>query len=149
MADAVEAFSGAVKLADLWLARFALGVAYVQADHYAEGLRELEACQNRRGEASAVFLDDVPTFRYLAVLPYWLARAQEGAGQKPAAAENYKKFLSLRPTTPKDSARRGCRPAAWNAVSRHPSRAAAITVRRARADRSRSSDPEWSSRMSG
>jgi tetratricopeptide (TPR) repeat protein len=101
-ADAVEAFSGAVKLADLWLARFALGVAYVQADHYAEGLRELEACQNRRGEATAVFLDDVPTFRYLAVLPYWLARAQEGAGQKPAAAENYKKFLSLRPTTPKD-----------------------------------------------
>ena len=49
-----------------------------------------------------MFLDDVPTFRYLAVLPYWLARAQEGAGQKPAAAENYKKFLSLRPTTPKD-----------------------------------------------
>ena len=101
-ADAVEAFSGAVKLADLWLARFALGVAYVQADHFAEGLRELEACQNRRGEATAVFLDDVPTFRYLSVLPYWLARAQEGAGQKPAAAENYKKFLSLRPTTPKD-----------------------------------------------
>jgi serine/threonine protein kinase/tetratricopeptide (TPR) repeat protein len=101
-ADAIDAFSGAVKLADLWLARFALGVAYVQADHHAEGLRELEACQKRRGEATAVFLDDVPTFRHLAVLPYWLARAQEGTGQKPAAAENYKKFLSLRPTTPKD-----------------------------------------------
>ncbi len=101
-ADAVEAFSAAVKLADLWLARFALGVAYVQADQYAEGLRELEACQKRRGEATAVFLDDIPTFRYLAVLPYWLARAQEGVGQKPAAAENYKKFLSLRPATPRD-----------------------------------------------
>jgi tetratricopeptide (TPR) repeat protein len=101
-ADAVEAFGAAVKLADLWLARFALGVAYVQADHYAEGLRELEACQKRRGEATAVFLDDVPTFRYLAVLPYWLARAQEGVGQKPAAAENYKKYIALRPTTPKD-----------------------------------------------
>ncbi len=101
-AEAVEAFSAAVKLADLWLARFALGVAYVQADHYAEGLRELEACHNRRGEATAMFLDDVPTYRYLAVLPYWLARAQEGAFQKSAAAENYKKFLALRPTTPKD-----------------------------------------------
>ena len=101
-ADAVEAFSAALKLADLWLARFALGVAYVQVDHYAEGLRELEACEKRRGEATAVFLDDVPSFRYLAPLPYWLGRAQEGMGQKPAAFENYKRFLALRPTTPKD-----------------------------------------------
>ncbi len=101
-ADAVEAFSAAIKLADLWLARFSLGVAYVQADHYAEGLRELEACEKRRGEATAVFLNDVPSYRYMAPLPYWLARAQEGIGQKPAALENYKKFLALRPATSKD-----------------------------------------------
>jgi len=101
-ADAVEAFGAAQKLADLWLARYALGVAYVQAEHYAEGLRELETCEKRRGEATAVFLNDVPSFRYLAPLPYWLARAQQGVGQKQAALENYKKFLALRPDRSKD-----------------------------------------------
>ena len=33
----------------------------------------------------AIFLDEVPTFRYLATLPYWLARGQEGVGQAQAA----------------------------------------------------------------
>jgi tetratricopeptide (TPR) repeat protein len=101
-ADAIEAFSAAIKLADLWLARFDLGVAYVQADHWAEGLRELEACEKRKGEATALFLDDSPTFRYLTPLPYWLARAQEGLGQTPAAAENYKKFLAPAPASSKE-----------------------------------------------
>ena len=100
--DAVEAFRAAQKLADLWLARFDLGIAFVEAEHYAEGLAELEACEKRQGEATAIFLDDIPSFRYLAPLPYWLARAQEGVGLTPAATENFKKFLALRPTTPKD-----------------------------------------------
>ncbi len=102
LGDAVEIFRGAQKLADLWLARFGLGVAYVEAGHYAEGLPELEACLKRRGEATAIFLNDVPSFRYLAPLHYWLARAQEGVGQRPAAMDNYKKFLALRPPTSKD-----------------------------------------------
>ncbi len=101
-ADAVEAFSAAQKLADLWIARFSLGVAYVEAGHYVEGLRELEACEKRRGEATAVFLNDVPSYRYLAPLPYWLARAQDGVGQKAAAAQNYKKYLTLRGTVARD-----------------------------------------------
>jgi tetratricopeptide (TPR) repeat protein len=99
--DAVEALRAALALTDLWLARFSLGVVYVQAEHYVEGLAELEACQNRQGEATAIFLDDVASFRYLAPLPYWLARAQEGVGQQAAAVENYKKFLALKsPATP-------------------------------------------------
>jgi serine/threonine protein kinase/tetratricopeptide (TPR) repeat protein len=101
-ADAVEAFSAAQKLADLWMARFSLGVAYVEAEHYVEGLRELEACEKRLGEATAVFLNDLPSYRYLAPLPYWLARAQEGVGQNAAAAENYKKYLTLRGTVARD-----------------------------------------------
>ena len=58
---------------------------------------ELELCQKRRGEATALLLDDLPTVRYLAALPYWLARAQEGLGMKQPAGENYKAFLALRP----------------------------------------------------
>jgi tetratricopeptide (TPR) repeat protein len=101
-ADAVNAFQTAQKLADLWLTRFALGVAYVQAEHYPEGLRELEASAKRRGEATAIFLNDVPSFRYLATLPYWLGRAQEGIGQKQMSIDNYKKFLALRPEQSRD-----------------------------------------------
>ena len=86
--DAVEAVTAAQKLADVWLARVELGIAYVEAGRYAEGLSELEKAHARRGEATAIGLDEVPTFRYLAVLPYWLARAQQGLGLTPAARAN-------------------------------------------------------------
>jgi tetratricopeptide (TPR) repeat protein len=102
VADAVDAFTAAQKLADLWMARFDLGVAYVEAEYFAEGLAELERCQERRGEATAIFLDEVPTFRYLATLPYWLARAQEGVGQTQAATAGYRAYLSLRRAAPND-----------------------------------------------
>ena len=101
--DAVEAFLAAQKQADVWLARFSLGVAYVEAGHYAEALPELKLAQKRRGEATAIFLDDIPSFRYLAPLPYWLARAQDGLGMKPAAEADYKAYLSLRGTAPNDA----------------------------------------------
>jgi eukaryotic-like serine/threonine-protein kinase len=101
-ASALDAFRDAIKLADFWMARFDQGVTYVQAEHHAEGLAELELCQKRRGEATAIFLDEEPTFRYLATLPYWLGRAQEGVGQQAAAVSNYKAFLSLRPESPTD-----------------------------------------------
>ena len=95
-ATAFDAFRDAIKHADFWMGRFDMGVAYVQADKSVEALSELAACEKRRGEATAIFLDDVPTLRYQATLPYWLARAQEGAGQQAAALNNYKAFLSIR-----------------------------------------------------
>jgi tetratricopeptide (TPR) repeat protein len=94
--DAVATFLEARKIADLWLTRLSLGIAYVHAGAYAEALSELDACQRRRGEAMAVFLDDVPTARYLTPLPYWLGRAQEGLGQQAAARASYQRFLSRR-----------------------------------------------------
>jgi serine/threonine protein kinase/tetratricopeptide (TPR) repeat protein len=100
--EAVEAFLAAQKLADLWLARVGLGIAYVEAEHYAEGVQVLEAAQKRRGEATAIFLDDLPSVRYLAPVSYWLARAQEGLGLKPTAAENYKKYVALRAAAARD-----------------------------------------------
>jgi tetratricopeptide (TPR) repeat protein len=103
LADAVDAYRASVKLIDMWLPHFALGVAYVQAGHFAEGLTELETCQRRRGEATAIFLDDTPSLRYLATLPYWLARAQEGVGQQQDATANYKAFLAVRGEATKDA----------------------------------------------
>ena len=82
--DAVTAFLEARKIADLWLARMSLGMAYVQAGAYAEALSEFDVCQRRRGEAMAVYLDDVPTARYLAPLPTgWDARRKGSANAPP------------------------------------------------------------------
>ena len=95
-ATALDAFRDSIKLADFWMARFDMGITYVQAGAYAEALSELEACQRRRGEATAIFLDDAPSVRYHATLPYWLGRAQEGLSQQAAAIANYKTFLGIR-----------------------------------------------------
>jgi tetratricopeptide (TPR) repeat protein len=93
--EAINEFSTAVKTADLWLARFDLGVAYVEAGRYAEAISELDGCAKRRGEATALFFDDVPTYRYAAVLPYWLGRAQQGLKMSGAAA-SFEQFLRIR-----------------------------------------------------
>ena len=95
-ASALDAFRDSIKLADFWMARFDMAITYLQAGAFAEALSELEACQRRRGEAAAIFLDDTPSVRYLATLPYWLGRAQEGLSQKTEAVTNYKAFLSIR-----------------------------------------------------
>jgi len=95
-ATAIDAFRDAIKLADFWMGRFDMGVTYVQVGLWVEALSELDACEKRRGEATAIFLDDSPTLRYQATLPYWLARAQEGLAQEAAARNNYRAFLSIR-----------------------------------------------------
>ena len=94
--EAIEAFRDAQKRHDSWFSRFLLGKTYVEAGHFAEGLAELELCVKRRGETTDVFIYDMPTLRYLPAAYYWLARAQEGVAAKPAARENYDRFLKLR-----------------------------------------------------
>jgi tetratricopeptide (TPR) repeat protein len=95
-ASAIDAFREAGKFADFWLARYEMGVAYAHAGAWTEALSEFAACEKRRGEATAIFLDDIPTVRYLAALPYWLGRAQDSLGQEAAARANYSRFLSIR-----------------------------------------------------
>ena len=100
--DAADSLKAAIKFADVWLARFYLGVAYEMAGRHGEAISELEICFKRRGEATALFIDEVPTYRYLAPLPYWLARAQEGLGQSAQAKTNYEAFLAQKKERTKD-----------------------------------------------
>ena len=72
-----------------------LGRAYLDAGAFIEADSELEKCLKRRGEASAVYLDDVPTFRAIPPVYYYLGRAQEGL-KSPAADESFKTFLSIK-----------------------------------------------------
>lgn len=95
--EAVDKLRSALNLADQWLVRFQLGKAYLDAGDAAAALAEFEAAYARRGEAVALFLDDVPTFRYLATLPYWTAQAELKLGMREAAERNLNAFLALRP----------------------------------------------------
>lgn len=93
--DAVSYFQDAQKLADTWLGRFDLGRAYLAAGSYPDAENEFDVCIKRRGEATAVFLDDNPTVRYIAPVYYYEGRAREGL-QSPSAAEFYKTFLNIK-----------------------------------------------------
>jgi tetratricopeptide (TPR) repeat protein len=95
-ADALDKLSSASQLADFWLVRMQLGKAYFRAGSFAEALDEFTACEARRGEASAVFLDDLPSWRYLGALPYWRGRAQQEVGMLHAATQSYTEFLNYR-----------------------------------------------------
>lgn len=93
---AIAAFEAAQKVSNTWLGHYYLGLTYLQNGSFTEADSEFELCLKRRGEVSAVFLDDVPTFRLLPPVYYYLGRAQEGL-KSPAAAETYRTFLKMQP----------------------------------------------------
>jgi serine/threonine protein kinase/tetratricopeptide (TPR) repeat protein len=92
---AVRTFQDAQKIADTWLGRYGLGRAYLEAGAFTDADTEFDACVKRRGEATAVFLDDEPSWRYFAPVYYYLGRAHEGLGS-PGAAEAYQNYLKAR-----------------------------------------------------
>ncbi|MBI3667940.1 MAG: protein kinase, partial [Acidobacteria bacterium] len=92
---AIKLFQEAQKLADTWIGRFLLGRAYLDAGAFTEAHSEFELCVKRRGEATAVFLDDVPSYRYLPPVYYYLGRAGEGL-KSPGAVESYRTFLAIK-----------------------------------------------------
>jgi eukaryotic-like serine/threonine-protein kinase len=92
-ADAVAKFKAATQLVDAWPARYGLGRAYFEAGSYAQALEEFEKVVARKGEATDIFLDFVPTYRVQALAQYHLARTQE-ALKSPVAVESFKAFLA-------------------------------------------------------
>ncbi|MBE0711082.1 MAG: tetratricopeptide repeat protein [Candidatus Aminicenantes bacterium] len=95
VADAVTLFQQARELADTWLSRYYLGRAYLEAGSFAEAYSEFDLCLKRRGEASAVFWNDLPTMRRLPSLFYFLGRAQEGL-KSAAAKDSFNAFLLIK-----------------------------------------------------
>jgi tetratricopeptide (TPR) repeat protein len=77
---AIDKLTAALNLADLWLVRYYRGRAYLAAGFATEAMDEFSAITERNGEATAVFLDDLPTYRYMADVSEWLGRAQDGLG---------------------------------------------------------------------
>jgi eukaryotic-like serine/threonine-protein kinase len=92
---AIQAVGDAQKLSDSWIGRFYLGRASLEAGDFARASSEFEACQQRRGEATAIFLDDEPSYHQFPPVLYYLGRAQQGL-HEPAATDSYKTFLAIR-----------------------------------------------------
>jgi eukaryotic-like serine/threonine-protein kinase len=93
--EAIQAFQQARKVADTWPGRFALGRAYLAAGKFTEAYTEFETCQKRRGEATSVFLEDLPTYHYYPPILYYFGRSQEGL-KSSGAADSYKLFLAIK-----------------------------------------------------
>ncbi len=79
--NAIEALIEGQKLIDTWLGRFVLAKAYIALGAFAEAGSEMDTCERRRGEATDIMMNEMPTFRYCAPIPYYLGpaarRAQE------------------------------------------------------------------------
>jgi eukaryotic-like serine/threonine-protein kinase len=93
--DALNSFQEAQKLADTWLGHFDMGRAYLDAGAFTEASSEFDVCLKRRGEATSLFLDDVPSYHVLPPVYYYQGRAREGLNS-PGATESYKTFLAIK-----------------------------------------------------
>ncbi|HET7824803.1 MAG TPA: hypothetical protein VFK90_05700, partial [Anaeromyxobacter sp.] len=92
---AIERFRAGLGRHDAWIGRLLLGRAYLQAGALEQARDELEICEKRRGEATDLFVESVPTYRLYGAVQYHLGRARE-ALRSPAAADAYRAFLALK-----------------------------------------------------
>lgn len=92
---ALNSFQEAQKLTDTWLGHFDLGRAYLDLGAFTEASSEFDVCLKRRGEATSVFLDDVPSYHLLPPVYYYQGRARQGL-RSPGAADSYKTFLAIK-----------------------------------------------------
>jgi eukaryotic-like serine/threonine-protein kinase len=93
--NALNKFKDAKRLADSWLAHFDLGRAYLAMGAFSEASSEFDICMKRRGEAAAVFLDDVPSYHLYAPVLYYQGLAHEGL-KSADAAQYFKQFLAIK-----------------------------------------------------
>ena len=92
---AIQLFQGAEKLVDMWLAHLDLARGYVEAGAFPEASSEIDICVRRRGEATAVFFDDLPSYRCFPAVYYYMGRVQEGL-KSGGAAQSYQQFLAIK-----------------------------------------------------
>jgi tetratricopeptide (TPR) repeat protein len=82
-------------LADTWMGRFDEARALLQADAFAEAESALDVCMKRRGEATALFLDESPTYFLFPPVYYYLGLAQQGLNS-PAATDSLKSYIGIK-----------------------------------------------------
>jgi tetratricopeptide (TPR) repeat protein len=95
MPAAIKSLQEGHQLLDTWIARFWLARAYLEAQAFTEAHSEFETCLKRRGEAAALFMDEVPTYRLFPPVYYYLGRAQDGL-KSDGGVESYRTFLAIK-----------------------------------------------------
>lgn len=93
--EAAKLFKESQKFADTWLGRLDSARAYLELGSFTEAYSELETCLRRRGEATAVFLDESPTYHFFPPVYYYMGRAQEGL-KSPEAGNSYRTFIQMK-----------------------------------------------------
>ena len=91
--QAMLAIRDSLQLSDQPIGHFLLARAALDAKRFAEAYSELQVCNARRGQL-AIGADDVPTYRNVPAVTYYLAKAQEGLGS-PDAPATYAAFLAM------------------------------------------------------
>jgi tetratricopeptide (TPR) repeat protein len=92
---AIRVLNEAIGLLDTWLARLALGRAYLDAGEFLQADSEFDRCLGRRGEALSLFLDEEATYGYLPRVHYYQGLAREGL-KTAGFQESYRTYLSIR-----------------------------------------------------
>jgi tetratricopeptide (TPR) repeat protein len=93
--QAVDYARDAQKLADTWPGRVLLGRAYLGLSAFPEAYTELESALKRTGEATALYLDDVPTLGVVPPVHYAMGLAQSGL-RSPAATASFQAYVTMR-----------------------------------------------------
>jgi len=92
---AIQRFTESNQLLDSWISRFDLGRAYLKANAPTEADSEFDRCIRRRGEAMALFLDEVPTYGYFPPVYFYRGRVREEL-KSTDFAESYRTYLGIR-----------------------------------------------------
>ncbi|TPW16715.1 MAG: serine/threonine protein kinase, partial [bacterium] len=92
---ALDALRDAQSLADTWLSHVLMARTYLALDQFTEATSEIDVAIKRRGEATALGLDDWPTYRYFPPVLYFQGLAQEGL-KSPAAKGTFAAFLAIK-----------------------------------------------------
>ena len=99
---AVTLLREANDLFDTWIGLFDLGRASLEAGLFTQADSAFDTCLNaRRGEALSLFLDEEPTYAYLAPVHYYLGRTRE-AQKITGYAESYGEYQKLRGKSKED-----------------------------------------------
>ena len=93
--NALKAFQEAGKISDAWLVHLDLGRAFLAAGAFPQAAAEFEICKKRRGEATAVFLNDVPSFYLYPQVLFYRGLAEEGL-KTGDAADYFSQFLAIK-----------------------------------------------------
>jgi tetratricopeptide (TPR) repeat protein len=94
--QAMNTLREANDLFDTWIGLFDLGRASLRAGALAQADSAFDDCLNaRRGEALSLFLDEEPTYAYLAHAYYYQGRVREEL-KTAGFADPYKQYLELR-----------------------------------------------------